>query len=320
VLYEALTAKPAFPSARGARTDIVAASARYEPPAALADVEPEIAELVMQLLTLERTARPQSAAEIASRLRTWLAARHPRGVERELAERARRVHVARESKPRSSAEDPLAISSGRIEVRSLAVSPALTALLQQATQRIDRTSPTPATEHAEEAAPAPDPEIQRLLRRFLRDAAVIMGALFVAIYLAEHAEREPYVMPSTPATQAARAPISAAAPSTSGAAAPPAATATGAATTDTSAETIPDAPRMGFVTVSAAPWAEVQLDGRSVGITPRRRLPVKPGKHTLELSCPPLGKQAKVSLDLQPDEALQVVVDLNETPARVSVR
>jgi hypothetical protein len=274
----------------------------------------------MQLLTLERTARPQSAAEIASRLRTWLAARHPRGVERELAERARRVHVARESKPRSSTDDPLAISSGRIEVRSLAVSPALTALLQEATQRIDRPSPTPTADEAADEAPAPDPEVQRLLRRFLRDALVITGALFVAIYLAEHAEREPYVMPSSPATQASRAPLTASPPPTSGAAAPAATTATGTAATATSAETLPEAPRMGFVTVSAAPWAEVQLDGRSVGITPRRRMPVKPGKHTLELSCPPLGKQAKVSLDLHADEALQVVVDLNETPAKVSVR
>jgi serine/threonine-protein kinase len=321
VLYEALTATPAFPSARAARSDIVAASARYEPPAPLAGVEPEIEELVMQLLALDRTARPQSAAEIASRLRTWLAARHPRGVERELAERARRVHVARESKPRSSHDDPLAISSGRIEVRSLAVSPELAAMLQQATQRIDRTSPTPTTEGVADEAPAPDPEVQRLLRRFLRDALVITGALFVAVYLAEHAEREPYVMPSAPAAQAARAPLPAAAEPTSGAAAPPASTApVERATGASAAETIAEAPRMGFVTVSAAPWAEVQLDGRSVGITPRRRMPVKPGKHTLELSCPPLGKQASVALDLDADEALQVVVDLNETPAKVSVR
>jgi eukaryotic-like serine/threonine-protein kinase len=320
VLYEALSARPAFPAARAARADGSADIASYEPPAALSGVDREIDALVMQLVALERTARPQSAADIASRLRTWLAERHPRGVERELAERAHCVHMARESRPRGSQSDPLATSSGRIEVRSLAVSPALTAMLQEATQRIARVSPAAVQDEAGDGtAAAPDPEVQRLLRRFLRDALVISGALVVAIYLAEHAEREPYA-PLPPAAQTASAPLPAAQPLAGGAAELPSEGAARSEPAAAAAETSPEAPRVGFVTVSAAPWAEVQLDGRSVGITPRRRMAVRPGKHTLELSCPPLGKHARVSLDLRSDEALQVVVDLNETPVKVSVR
>jgi hypothetical protein len=64
----------------------------------------------------------------------------------------------------------------------------------------------------------------------------------------------------------------------------------------------------------------VQLDGRDAGVTPRRHLAVKPGKHTLLLECPPLGKDAKVSFEVQADQSLQVVVDLNETPAKIRVR
>ncbi len=80
------------------------------------------------------------------------------------------------------------------------------------------------------------------------------------------------------------------------------------------------AAKPGFLTVSAAPWARVQLDGKDAGVTPRRHLPVKPGKHTLLLECPPLGKDAKVQLEVQSEQAVQVLVDLNETPAKIQVR
>jgi len=41
--------------------------------------------------------------------------------------------------------------------------------------------------------------------------------------------------------------------------------------------------RRGFLSINAIPWAEVFLDGKSVGHTPRLRLPVDAGRHTLRL-------------------------------------
>jgi hypothetical protein len=72
------------------------------------------------------------------------------------------------------------------------------------------------------------------------------------------------------------------------------------------------------VTVNALPWAEVRLDGRVLGTTPRRALSVSAGSHTLLLSCPPLGKQARVEVEVRAGEHAQVVVDLQQEPPRVS--
>jgi serine/threonine protein kinase len=349
VMYEALQGTPAFPEARrnaGQRES-------YRPATPLAETEPAISTLVMRLISIDRADRPKSAAEVATRLRTWLAERHPQGVEQELAERARRAHAARKYRPTPNAESAAAVSSGRIEVRSLAVSPAMQELLQQATLRIERESPEPepprSLSDAEEVSQ--DPEAHRVVRRFFRDIVVITLALFVAVWVANHYPRTPEedyvgvdqrgiiptplkgapvepVEPTPPSTARGALPQpilppgpvatpqltagTEAAPAANGTTSTPPPTAAGGAT--------PVSAKTGYVTVSAAPWARVQLDGRDLGVTPRRHLPVKAGKHTLLLECPPLGKEAKVSLDVQPEQDLQVVVDLNETPAKVRVR
>jgi hypothetical protein len=347
VLYEALQGTAAFPEARrnaGQRES-------YRPATPLAEAEPAISRLVMRLISIDRAERPKSAAEVAATLRTWLAERHPQGVEPELAVRARRAHTARKQRPTPSAESAAAVSSGRIEVRSLAISPAMREMLQQATLRIERESPEPeaprALSDAEEVSQ--DPEAHRVARRFFRDIVVITIALFVAIWVANHYPRTPdedYVSvdqrgitptplkgapvepvePTTPSGTARGAlpqpilppgPASLPPPSAAGSAVPAAAPNTIAATNDASTT---GSTKTGYVTVSAAPWARVQLDGRDAGVTPRRHLAVKAGKHTLLLECPPLGKEAKVSLEVQPEQNVQVVVDLNETPAKVRVR
>jgi len=66
------------------------------------------------------------------------------------------------------------------------------------------------------------------------------------------------------------------------------------------------------VTVNAWPWAEVIIDGESLGYTPK----VKPfiaqaGRHTLLLKNPHLGEQ-KLVLDLVPGRAEVVSVDMTE--------
>lgn len=344
VMYEALQGSAAFPEARknaGNRES-------YRPAATLAGTEPAVAALVMRLVSIERSERPKSAAEVASTLRTWLAEHHPQGVEQDLAARTRQARATGRRKPLPSTESAAAVSSGRIEVRSLAISPAMQELLQQATVRIERDSSEPPEpprlSDAQELEQ--DPEGHRVARRFFRDILVVTGALAAAVWWTNHhprTEEDDYVDTGTSnaanatihPTPLKGAPDEPAPPSTAGglpqpplpagpkelpAAQPSAVQAAGTEPAQPSAAGATVAAKPGFLTVSAAPWARVQLDGKDAGVTPRRHLTVKPGKHTLLLECPPLGKDAKVQFEVQSEQAVQVLVDLNETPAKVQVR
>jgi len=75
-----------------------------------------------------------------------------------------------------------------------------------------------------------------------------------------------------------------------------------------------------YVTVNATPWATLSVDGRPLGNTPKRRLGLRAGKHTLELECPPLGRKHSLPLELAAGQHKHVVVDLGSDPPRVSVR
>jgi serine/threonine-protein kinase len=341
VLYEAASGRPAFPRNEGA--SVVAAVSVREAPR-LADLDPALGDLIARMLSPERKARPQLAAEVGSALRAWLATHHPQGVEQELAERAARAHAAREAAPATAHPGQAGgTSSGRVEVRSIATSPVLADLLKQATERIDRVSPRPAAPDAPGEAPQPpDPELLSTVRRFKRDIAVITVALIVAVWsgLRATAERDgrPADSDETTVSGITSAPPSAAMP---GAALPhvagsapssvvapqptlpsPALTAVAlqpAADAQPNHAANHDASKLAYVTVSAAPWAEVRIDGHALGTTPRRRLPVRAGKHALSLSCPPLGKDARVALDLHEGQAVQVIVDLHESPPKISV-
>lgn len=75
-----------------------------------------------------------------------------------------------------------------------------------------------------------------------------------------------------------------------------------------------------YLAVNAVPWAEVRVDGRSVGTTPRRNLPVTPGAaHVVELSCPPLGRSARVTVRPAAGATTRVLVDLSRDPPAVTV-
>ncbi len=78
--------------------------------------------------------------------------------------------------------------------------------------------------------------------------------------------------------------------------------------------------RSAFLSVSALPWAELQLDGRPFGRTPRRAVKVRPGRHEVTLRCPPLGVQERVRIELGAGQRLHVEADLQRDPPRVVVR
>ncbi len=338
VLYEAASGRPAFPRAAAGSA---AGSSPSEAPL-LSQLDPTLRELIARMLSPERKTRPQQAAEVATALRAWLAEHHPQGVERELGARAERAHAAREAEPKRALQDGgSGISSGRVEVRSIATSPVLDELLKHATERIVRPSPAPEPE-LENPTP-PDPELERTVRRFVRDIVVIFGALVVAVWSASYFKQDEPQPPAARTSSQARIPAArtaavpsaaiahgtepsqpsaAAAPGTAGSATaqPAAAPSALAATPTADAGGSADTAKLAFITVSAAPWAELRIDGRPSGITPRRKLAVRAGKHVLTLSCPPLGKDARIPLELRAGQAVQVVVDLHDDPPKVSLR
>jgi hypothetical protein len=299
------------------------------PIAALRETDPELAELIFSLLALERAQRPQSASVVADRLRTWLAEHQPRGVLPALAERVGRVDAPDATAATQEAQAPR-ISSGRIEVRSIAVNPELSALLRQATERIERPSTSsalPAPDTTVDDSLSTDPEGQRVVKRFLRDIIVVSFALMFALVYArsrsdEMTEKLAEPVPSSAVAVPAQ-PVAAVQPEPAPAVEAAPAPALNPATEAAAAPTVTDAAgsnsKRGFLTVSATPWAEVRLDGRLLGTTPRRSVPLRAGKHVLNLSCPPLAHDARVSLDVTTGQELHVSANMHESPPAVSV-
>jgi len=319
VLYEAISGKAAYPVTRVGSTFTTSEVA----PAPLENIDATLCQLITRLITPDRAQRPSSAAEVADALRTWLAERHPRGVDADLAQRAARVHALRTARPNPLPEPPAAGSSGRIEVRSIAISPALSELMQHATERIERPSPQPASGSVVNEI-ADDPELGRVARRFLRDILVITAALIAGlVYAARVTQPDSPTASSRGLPQPAplRPNSSSAAPTPPKAASPaPRPTTPSEAVADVQPASSDAARKPGFLTVSASPWAEVHVDGRALGVTPRRNLPLRAGKHLLTLLCPPLDREARLSIELRAGEELRVVADLHEAPPHVSVR
>lgn len=76
----------------------------------------------------------------------------------------------------------------------------------------------------------------------------------------------------------------------------------------------------GYVTVHATPWAEVQLDGRSLGTTPIRRTAIGAGSHVLVFENPPLGRTLRVPIRVEPGANVRVIADLSTDEPRARVR
>jgi serine/threonine protein kinase len=97
---------------------------------------------------------------------------------------------------------------------------------------------------------------------------------------------------------------------------------TRATTPSTNAPDVPEAPTpsRGYVTVHATPWAEVELDGRSLGTTPIRRTAIGPGSHVLVFENPPLGRTLRVPIRVEPGANVRVIADLSTDEPRARVR
>ena len=54
--------------------------------------------------------------------------------------------------------------------------------------------------------------------------------------------------------------------------------------------------------VRASPWAEVKLNGKSLGTTPLPEQEIYEGKHTLELTNPDTGKSRRLVIELAAGE------------------
>ena len=54
----------------------------------------------------------------------------------------------------------------------------------------------------------------------------------------------------------------------------------------------------GYLSVQATPWGTVMVDGRSRGETPVRKIPLKPGPHTVSVTHPPTAATATTKLQI----------------------
>jgi hypothetical protein len=62
------------------------------------------------------------------------------------------------------------------------------------------------------------------------------------------------------------------------------------------------------------------VDGRLLGATPRRSVPLRAGKHTVNLSCPPLAHDTTLTVELQPEQELRVSANMHESPPQVTTQ
>jgi hypothetical protein len=74
------------------------------------------------------------------------------------------------------------------------------------------------------------------------------------------------------------------------------------------------------VSINATPWAEVRLDGRRLGNTPRRNVTVPAGNHVIELYQPQLNRRARVPLRITTPRRIQVIADLTRDPPAITIR
>ncbi len=289
----------------------------------------EASVILDMLLAIEPAARPRSASDVAARLRTWLAQKHPEGVTRALGKRVEQARARMERVDRGQSERPPPITSSDPHntsqlTRSIATSQSLDALLASATEALPRAaarasaepaSPAPPVASAAPIAPAPRP--RRIGASLVALAiALLAGGLF-ALAPRSPAPIEPAEvaagLPEPPAPAAAPTVPAPAAPSPAAVPQPPQPPQPESAPAKVEASPVARAARL---TVNALPWAELRLDGRPLGVTPQRGLSVPAGTHLLELDCPPLGRSARIPIKLAPGAHDQVLVDLNADPPR----
>lgn len=336
VLYRALTGETLFPEGRSlhATEPVVIDSPLVAAP---------IAALMERMLVRDPESRLDRAHEVARTLRGWLAKEHPEGAGRELGIRARE---ARERRGHGSGVRSASRPSGRGgEAQLLATSPLVTAALaasrevdgdaRQALEPfetariepapiepapIEGTAPIPGrrpsepTAHAQSAKSKP-----RSLAGWIIAGAVVAaaGVLLMARDTA-HVPMlaEVIVEAQVPDAQVVEANVGE--PVDPVPEPPPEVE----VEPDAPIALVADPPRIprGSVTINATPWAQVRIDGREVGVTPQRRIALEAGPHQLELSNPPLGRDASARLTVEPGQSIQVFGDLTQDPGVIRVR
>jgi serine/threonine-protein kinase len=314
VLYEALTGRRAIEGA----TQSAAEPMPQPRLQADAGVSAELAALVNALLALDPAQRPASAAEAGARFRAWLAQAHPEGVAAELGRRAER---ARTRGARASDRPPPPIDTEPHRTprvtRSIATSRSFVEIMAAGTERLQRAG----------ASPAPiEPRSGR--RALLGTSVLALLVLALGLAIARTPRTDGRIARQTGATTLAatqeRPPMPARPdPADTHAPNPPAASVAdlepAARSTTETHEVAAAAPRA-HVSVNALPWAEVRVDGRLLGTTPKRGLALAPGAHLLQLDCPPLGRSARIPLKLAPATDQQIVVDLQTESPKVTIR
>lgn len=355
LLFEALTGRPAFlrDTPEATRRTLL----EDAPPTIAANLASDaMRQWVNRLLAQPVDARPRTAAEVAKGLRALLSASHPSGVAEELGRRAHDARARQEARalPDSiSTSDEIRASTQHTpgNSRILATSPILDQLMLQ-TERIDRVSPTshapiPATPAAarDVASDAPgepsSPTTARIATSNIPTVAApiettasasrlglgIATVVLIGLSLWAWAPLSPPSAAPKAAPPSVKRPIAPAAPTVI--VEPPIAK---TPITDAPIERVVAATDAGagnavnvsasraWLVINAVPWAEAKLDGRMLGSTPIRKATTDAGKHTLELSCPPLGRRARVVVQAKAGETLRVLVNLNEDPPRVSVK
>jgi eukaryotic-like serine/threonine-protein kinase len=324
VLYECLTGRRAF---EGRTSQETRDALLQGPPAPLTDeyAPPELTTVLTALLSPDPEDRPASATEVGRHLRTWLAHHAPQGVAPELGLRAEQARQAMQGEGAGPSDgEGFTPSSDDAPVETLATSTALSEWLGTGApaeaEDDPGTVPIPGRKRPSASqAPRHEPTFSR---RASAAWIAITGAILTASTVAPWfmnvdrtgAEAPPADGTSVDAPEGdpAPAPTPVASPVPEEAPAEP-------APPSPDAQAAPAPPQRAHLTVSAVPWAEVHLDGRSLGTTPLRGHRIPPGSHRLTLACPPLGHSAQVSIDPTAGASVRVLADLTTDPPTIRV-
>lgn len=327
-LFEAFTAKPAFRRENAAASQ--AAVLVDEGPffAAVSQVPRELRDVLDRTLSRDAETRPHVVEELGKKLRTWLSSSHPEGVARALGELADAARTApKPEKKSSSVQTPTTVDRDPSQVvKTLATSRILDAILSG--EAPNSASPAGGTERMPARAPAqlpseavPAASDARSERGGRWPFAMLVGAIIAAgggilMWKGTGSSRD--------STSQSRARISVA-PTVVESPPVPIAVPVDAGVPD--AEIVDAAPLVvratessASLSVNAIPWAEVKLDGRALGNTPRRQQTVSAGAHTLELYCPPLDRRVSVQIRVVAGQTVRVVANLATEPPDVTVQ
>lgn len=276
-----------------------------------------IRRMVEALIQRDIGERPQSAAAVATTLRSWLSTEHPEGVGHDLVALVEEVVDARGSdRPLAPGEPSTSDAKANDgQTKSLATNTVLTALLHDAPKRTDPgadSKTAPVTGRFPKPRPA---NSRRSSLTFLSIALAVASVGFALVTawssssdLDRATEQGPRGLEVAPRVN--DAPSEKTTPGDD----PP--------TETTAAEKVP-APvenvvrAQGTLRISADPWAQVLVDQRSHGETSRTQLTVPSGNHTVTLRCPPYGTSVRIPIEIGPRQSATIIADMKTDPPTV---